>query len=646
MKAAFRFAFVLCLAGNSLVRAQSLFGTMLGTVTDSSHAVITNARLTIRNQATNAERAVLTDGSGNFEVPTLPVGTYQVTCESPGFKRSIVTGIVLQVDERLRVDVELEAGTPVQTVEVSAAARLIETDTATQGTVIDNRSIVELPLNGRNFQDLAPLSPGVVAPVTGSNYFSVAGDRQLGTSFVLDGTTNSNTNANTALITPSIDLIEEFTVLRNTFNAEFGHGGSQINVVTKSGTNQLQGTLFEFLRNDKIQARNFFDPAQKPALRKNQFGGTISGPLVLPKLYSGRNRTFLLFNYEGVRSLNPSTLRAGLPTPTQLGGDLSGTATALQDPFNNKAPFPGNQIPASRIDPTTRKFIPFIPVATAPLGSVGAGLNYIVAKSGASGFDQITGRVDHSFSSNNNLFVRYTLNDNNSNAVQLAPDFGVSSHSRQQSVVLADNLVIRPNLINEFRAGFARHNLHIPPNGSDTAGPMFDEILGILNLLSLSVPSANSLPTVSVTGFTSVGGGALITQRVNTFSYVDNLSWIRRRHSLKFGVDIRRLLHDTRNIGQTQGSFGFTGAFTKLALGDFLLGVPQSAAGVAPPRSGRRKPGQSLAGLRAGRLESDRQSHAQLRSAVRIPLSMGQQPRPHFGIRSEFSGRPRYLSGR
>jgi hypothetical protein len=583
MKAILRLAFVICMAGNHLVTAQSLFGTILGTVTDSSRAVVTRARLTIRNEATNVERAVTTDSLGNYEVPTLPVGTYQVTCESAGFKRAIVKGIVLQVDERQRVDLRLQVGEVVQTVEISAVARLIETDTATQGTVIDNKSVLNLPLNGRNFQQLAILGPGVDAPVAGSGaYFSVAGARSLGTSFLMDGTTNSNTNANVTFINPSIDLIQEFKVLRNTYNAEFGHGASQVNVVTKSGTNNLHLTLFEFLRNDKIQARNFFDQSQKPAYRRNQFGGTVSGPIILPKLYSGRNRTFFLFNYEGDRERTPSTIRATVPTQAQLNGDLSGIATVATDPLS-KLPFPGSQIPSSRIDSASRNFIQFIPVTDARLGSVGAGLNYITAGSGVSSWDQVTGRVDHSFSSDSNGFVRYTMTDNTTLPLALLPSYPQATLSRQQSAVAGHNLVIRPNLINEFRAGFARHTAHYLPNAARLSDRKYAEIIGLKNLLSLSIPSANAPPTVGITGFTGFGGSALITQRVNTFSYVDNLTWIRGKHSFKFGADIRRLLHDTRNLGVTQGSFGFTGAFSKAALADFLLGYAQTNTGTAPP---------------------------------------------------------------
>jgi hypothetical protein len=242
--------------------AQSLFGSILGTVTDKSQAVVPGASVRIRNTGTNAVRVVVTDRVGDFQAPALPVGEYELSCEAAGFKRAIVSRVILAVDQRARVDFELELGAIEQQVQVTSAAPIIETDTASQGTVVDNETIVDLPLNGRNFEQLAVLAPGVVAPVAGAGndaYFSVAGTRGLSNSFMMDGATNTNTNANVTFINPSIDLIQEFKIQRNTFNAEYGRGAAQINVVTKAGANGLRLTLFEFLRNDKLNARNFFE---------------------------------------------------------------------------------------------------------------------------------------------------------------------------------------------------------------------------------------------------------------------------------------------------------------------------------------------------------------------------------------------------
>ncbi|HTM48355.1 MAG TPA: TonB-dependent receptor [Bryobacteraceae bacterium] len=563
--------------------AQSLFGSILGTVSDKSQAVVAGANVRIRNSATNAVRVLKTDKDGAYQAPALPVGEYEVSCEAPGFKRALVTRVDLAVDQRARIDIQLEVGGVEQQVEVTSSAPIIETDTASQGTVIDNQRIVELPLNGRNFQQLAVLAPGVIAPVAGAGndaYFSVAGTRGLSNSFMMDGATNTNSNANVTFINPSIDLIEEFKIQRNTFNAEYGRGAAQINVVTKSGSNKIHLTLFEFLRNDKLNARNFFDGARKPILRRNQFGGTVSGPLALPRIYDGRNKTFWLFNYEGTRQRSPNTRLSTVPVQAQLNGDLTTAAGAsVRDPLNPGTVFPDKQIPASRFDPASVVFRKYMPVTTLPPGALGPGINLITPVSTAGDFDQFTIKVDQQFSANSHGFARYTFHDNTNINPSLVPEYTQNGLARDQSALLGHNWVLRPSLINEFRAGFSRHTLH---QGPPHFGTNFAEALGLKNTLSRNA-SFNALPTVNITGFTGLGGSSLITQRINTFSYVDNLTWIHGRHTVKTGVDIRRLLLDVRNIGATNGSFGFTGAFSGVPVADFLLGLAQSAGAAAPP---------------------------------------------------------------
>jgi hypothetical protein len=563
--------------------AQSLFGSILGTVTDNSQSVVAGAAVRIRSISTNAVRTVTTDAAGDYQAPALPVGEYEVSCEVSGFKRAVFSGLRLEVDQRARIDIHLELGAVGQQIEVAATGVLIETDTASQGTVVDNRTIVDLPLNGRNFEQLAVLGPGVIAPVAGAGndaYFSVAGARGISNSFMMDGATNTNSNANVTFINPSIDLIEEFKIQRNTFNAEYGRGASQINVVTKSGTNSVHGTLFEFLRNDELNARSFFDPARKPELRLNQFGGTVGGPMVLPKIYNGRNRTFWLFNYEGTRQRVPATRNSALPTQAQLNGDLSTVAQpSIKDPFTGTV-FPGKQIPVSRIDPASKVFIGFMPVVTALPGSLGPGINLITPISTASGFNQFTLKFDQQVNSDHRAFLRYTRNTNVNRNPGISPQYATAAPSLDLSIVVGLNSVIRPTLINEFRAGFSRHTLHQGPAFADA--PNFAAQMGLQNTLSRQ-PEFNALPSVAITGYTTLGGAALITQRANTFSYLDNLTWLRGRHTVKTGFDIRHAMLDIRNIGATHGTFNFTGTLSGNAIADFLLGAPATASAAAPP---------------------------------------------------------------
>lgn len=567
--------------------AQSLFGSILGTVTDNSQAVVANATVRIRSAETNAVRTVQTDSAGDYQAPALPVGVYEVACEVSGFKRAVISGVKLEVDERARIDIKLELGAVGQQVQVIAAAAILETDTASQGTVVDNRTITDLPLNGRDFAQLATLGPGVVAPVAAanavlnSNYFSVAGTRGLSNSFMLDGATNTNSNANVTFISPSIDLIEEFKIQRNTFNAEYGRGASQINVVTKSGANIVHGSLFEFFRSNDLIARNFFDPASKPQLRLNQFGGTVSGPVEIPKIYHGRNRTFWLFNYEGKRQRVPNTRNSAIPTQAQLSGDLSTVAQAsIKDPLTGGTVFPSKQIPASLIDPASKIFSGYMPAVTVLPGAFGPGINLVTPISTRVSFDQMTVKFDEQIGNNNHAFVRYTRNAATNIGPGLVPQYQTAAPTLDLSAVAGLNTVIAPTLIKELRVSFSRHTLHQGPDFANAAN--FAAQMGIQNTLSRE-PEFNSLPAVTITGYTAVGGSALIAQRGNTFSYLDNLTWLHGNHTVKAGFDIRHAMLDIRNIGATEGSFSFTGTLTGNAIADYLLGIPASASAAAPP---------------------------------------------------------------
>jgi hypothetical protein len=557
------------------IEAQSLSGAILGSVADASKAAVPGARIVIRNLGTSDERVVASNAFGDYEAPALPVGEYEISCRADGFKAAVRSGVVLRVDQRLRVDFSLALGAVEERIEITGAPALVETDTAAQGTVVENRRIVELPLNGRNFQQLAYLGPGVIAPPPGSgDRFSVSGVRGTSNSFMLDGATNGQPD-NDSYVDPSIDLIHEFKIQRNTFNAEYGHGAAQINVVTKSGTNSLRFTVFEFLRNDKLQARNFFGGSSKPALRRNQFGATVSGPLI-------RNRTFWLFNYEGVRQRSPATLLGGFPTQAELDGDLSSGGRAIRDPWTRQ-PFPGNRIPASVIDRTTQTYQQFVPVTNLPLGTFGRGQNYQKAVSHPSDTGQLTIKLDQNFRQNMRAFARYTMNRPESVNRRISELWDSSSRSKQYNAVAGWNAAFHSNAINEFRMSWGRSSSSSRPRVATRHPENFARLLGLTNMISGAIPEANALPTVNITGFTGMGGPAWTSQRLNTYSLVDNFSWVKGRHTVKAGLDVRREMVDLRNIGSTNGTFGFTGVFSGSPMGDYLLGVPQSANATSPP---------------------------------------------------------------
>jgi len=344
-------------------------GTIAGTVTDPQNASVPDANVRVVNSGTGVTREVKTDNQGSFAARSLVPGTYSVEVASPSFQKQIQSNIKLDVGGALTLDFHLTVGQVTEQVQVQAQSALLQTEDSSVGTVIENAQVVELPLNGRNFNDLTRLTPGAVrgTSATGENLqgetFAVAGDRSDNTYYSLDGMFNNGTFFKTAAIHPSVDAIQEFKIQTNT-SAQYGAAaGANINVAIKSGTNGFHGTVYEFLRNDKFDSRLYFAQT-KPEYRQNQFGFTVGGPVAIPKLYNGRNRTFWFFNYEGNRIIAGNSNFETVPNPAQLSGDLSKTLTGaaapqIYNPYTSRLvdgqvvrdPFPGNIIPPNLIKP-------------------------------------------------------------------------------------------------------------------------------------------------------------------------------------------------------------------------------------------------------------------------------------------------------
>jgi hypothetical protein len=332
-------------------------GTILGQVSDSSGATVSTAKVQVQNVGTGLTREAETNEAGSYLVLSLPTGTYKITVTAPGFKSYSQSNITLQVGQNARVDVPLTLGAVSESVDISAAALAVDTQSTTIGATIDNRRLVNIPMNGRNVLSLAQLLPGVgtgniPTTVTFSRSgptLSVSGSRTNQNNIMLDGTTMIGAMGNVAQNLPSPDALQEFRLLTNTFSAEYGRAaGGVFLAVTKSGTNEVHGSLWEFLRNDALNARNFF-AAGKPFLRQNQFGGSVGGPVVLPG-YNGKNRTFLFGSYQGLRIRQQSLITTFPPSASELAGDFSGSTAVVRDPVTGQ-PFPGNRIPTSRFDP-------------------------------------------------------------------------------------------------------------------------------------------------------------------------------------------------------------------------------------------------------------------------------------------------------
>ena len=353
------FGLLLCVVAIPL-SAQTTAGSIVGTVTDPSGGVIGGANITVTNMDTGIATKAATDASGNYVVTPLPIGRYSVAVEAAGFKKSVRPDITLNVQDRIRVDAALEVGAVTDTVEVTTAAPLLQTDTSYLGQVVESKEIVDLPLNGRYFTRLAVLTAGTAPTPNGARDektggFSSNGVRPYQNNYLLDGVDNNSLSEDLVsdssfVIGPPPDAIAEFKVQTNSMSAEFGRsGGAVLNVTIKSGTNDLHGTIYEFLRNSKLDAKNFFDdPTQPiPPFKLNQFGFSVGGPVTIPKAYNGKNRTFFFFDYQGTRIRTGRTFLASVPLPAWRNGDFSGFRPIF-DPNSTLVAADGTYAPAVR----------------------------------------------------------------------------------------------------------------------------------------------------------------------------------------------------------------------------------------------------------------------------------------------------------
>src|SRR5215467_1933091 len=486
--------------------AQISTGTIVGVVEDASGAVIPNAQVTIRQTATGDTRKTVTTGAGEFHVPFLQVGPYALTATAGGFKTKTVSGIMLQVDQTANLQIKLEVGATTETVEVTGAAPLVDSATSSLGQVIENKSIVDMPLNGRNPFSLGLLS-GNTTPMfgMGSNLpFIAGGGRFSANEVTLDGVDNntvSNAGAigrNGIAVVPSVDAVQEFKVKTNNFSAEFGHAaGAVINATIKSGTNQYHGTVFEFLRNNNLDANNFFTNAAglpRAPFHQNQFGGAIGGPVV-------HNRTFFFADYQGTRQATSagSTIR-DVPPAALRSGNFSGVATPIYDPATRQigpngvvvaTPFAGNIIPQNRLNPTAVAIAELVPDPN--FGAPGAlARNFFYQPARFSNTDQGDIRVDQTVSTKNNVYGRFSITRNAQPAVRSFPGFigdGTSSQDNSGQAVLSDIHIFSPALVNEFRFGYIRHNGSIFGTGQDGVGFAHDHNLALFPAPVLGFPS-------------------------------------------------------------------------------------------------------------------------------------------------------------
>jgi hypothetical protein len=582
--------------------AQVSTAELTGSVMDPSGAPIGNAKISLTNAETGAVREINTAADGSYTATLLPPGTYNITVEAPGFSKLLQSGVHLDVNQRARVDLALKVGQVTEIVEVEARAPMLESQSSSLGSVIGERFVNELPLNGRNFVQLAILSPGVNG--TG---FSTAGtimsgtrpdDRRPGTeifsngnregsnNFLYDGVDNNDRLTLSIVLRPGVEAIREFKVQTNLYSADLGrNSGAVVDVVTKSGTNDWHGSLFEFLRNSAMDARNYFNARGTPfpSFRYNQFGGSFGGPVFLPK-YSGRNRTFFFVDYEGFRRSELVTRTVTVPTLEMRQGDFG--ATRIYDPLTTRPnpagagfvrdQFPNNRIPMDRWDTVTAKLIAAYPL---PQNSSQVN-NYTSNMTQTQRWDQGDVRVDHNFSANDTFFARWSIQQtetvvpNTFPAVQIpglpAPvtvgnedSFAGPSFSPVQHAVADWVHVFSPRLINDVRIGFNRFVLDYTAEG---AAPGLDlgNALGVRN--ANSHPLQSVLPIISPANYAGVGHSRSlpILRRENTFQYVDNLTYTLGAHTLKVGGQATRRQITEYQTNRGNGRFNFSTGFTSL----------------------------------------------------------------------------------
>jgi len=559
-------------------------GTILGTITDPSGAVVPGAKVTVKNNATNELRSFVTDTAGDFLFTALPSGTYTLTAASASFKTATVSDVSLRVNTQVRADISMQLGVVAETVRVAATTPQLQTNTAALGTVIDRRTILELPLNARNFFDLIALTPGVLK-VTGASSAmdnrsaEIGGIRNISTNMMVDGADFSVVNINNPAIALSLDTIEEFKVQLNFMDASYGHGAAGIDMVTQRGGNAFHGALYEFVRNRAFQAGQFFRPARgAPRFSFNQFGVSGGGAIV-------KDRTFYFGNYEGRRRRTGTILQGFVPTAEMHTGDFSATGRTIRDPLNsNQLPFAGNRIPSSRFNRISQELLQYFPLPN--FLNQRPGVNFLVTPSDSERRDQFTVRMDHKISAGGTLFGRYSFGDNSLGNAAYRVGRGQTRPDRTQSIALGHTHLFRSNLISETRAGLTKASLARLGDG-DRFSTNYARQLGIKNLAP--DPGDYFEPSISLTGYAPgtpsdgpggfVGYGGRGFQNNLYYRLGESVTYIRDRHSFKFGGDVSRLMGGFRDAINQGGIFSFSGNFGGDAFADYLLGLPQSAAG-------------------------------------------------------------------
>src|SRR6266571_3227304 len=628
-----KLAFALVVITNaSVLIAQVDRGSIVGVINDPSGANVSGAEVIIRNLATDQSVEVTTDSSGAYAANLLRIGTYSVTVERQGFKKAVEPNVEVGVNQVVRVDLNLQVGGANEVVEVTGVVPLLQTETSSLGTLETEKRISDLPLNGRNFIQLAYLGPGANSGMTGSNVsggvfeneraneaLSVNGLRVSNNNFLLNGVDNNEFGLGGVVVLPPPDAIQEFRTEENSMSAEFGRGGAAVNVVVKSGTNRIHGGAFEFIRNDALDARNYFaspSPAPKPGFKRNQFGAFLGGPIK-------KDKTFIFGDYQGSRLREALSYVSTVPTAAERSGDFTDRLTGatfspcptpapneifdtgtifnpfttqnhacadgsgtvlLRDPISNGSQI--NVIPSTMTDTTGSNVADLYPLPNGP----GLVNNYFSNPNRVNDQDSFDIRLDHRFREQDQVFVGYSFGDIRSFRPGPLGDLGGLSccpsrdKTRSQHTNLGWTHTFSGHLLNDFHGGFFRYAVNALPllfgkNLSDQVGIPFAN-RGDLNSSGLSF--------VDVASFTPLGDSLWTPEHAieNIYQVADTVTWVRNKHSFKFGVDFRRQQRNFFQLTASRGQFSFPGTYTNditsnnggSGLAELLLGVPASSA--------------------------------------------------------------------
>ncbi len=558
--------------------AQGLQTTVLGVVRDSTGGVVPGATVVVTNRSTGVSRTVITDATGTYTVTALIAGAYDVSAELSGFKTSVRQNVPVQNDTSVRVDFELAVGDVGETIQVAAPldTRILRTEDASLGSVLSEAQVQGLPVKNRNFMALAQLVPGATQSLEGNQNtlgrsqplnLSVHGQRHFDNNVRLDGVSIINGFANGSTFIPSLESLKEVSVQTGQYGAAYGmYSGAQVDMVVKSGQNTPHGSGFVYNRDDRWNARRYFDATAPPPFDFYQFGATIGAPIV-------RNRTFFFFGYEGTRSNRETTGQATTAPDAFRRGDFSSLSTPIRDPYTGQ-PFPGNIIPTNRLASQAQKLLQYVPLPTRS----GLANNYVATSSTDETENQYFGRLDHQWNDKTSLFARVAVRKANIDTIQLNPNFASFGQPENENYVLAMTRAMTNRWFLDARASFYREST---PNQTGREGADIDPLRDFgISGLTTEDPLLRGIPTASISGYMGTGE-TFANPKLLYESPAFNVNSVVElpNHSVRFGLEAFKRRTDFYSVNAAnQGSFTFNGLLTGNAFADFMLGLPDQTS--------------------------------------------------------------------